>query len=210
MTQVQISAARRQDGTTVAILHAPYHPDCPAAAKNLGGVWDGTDWQFDIRDLDRVRDLARTIYGDDGMPTERVTVRVVASAFLAADESTGPVWQRKGLIIAGRTVASVRGRDSGARQGEGIVVEAGRFDSGGSRANPQIVWSDSTVVLIRDLPEAKARELIDAGHAELVDEPQVTSSPAPTQSAVEALWAQIAALSEADQVEIRNRLLQAL
>jgi DNA repair protein RadC len=55
-----------QDGRLV--VTTPYHPDFPARARMLGGVWDGTRrlWLFDAGDGNRVRILCRDIYGTDG------------------------------------------------------------------------------------------------------------------------------------------------
>jgi DNA repair protein RadC len=46
----------------------PFHPDFPARARMLGGVWDGARrvWLFDPVDSERVQTLCRDIYGSDG------------------------------------------------------------------------------------------------------------------------------------------------
>jgi DNA repair protein RadC len=50
-------------------LSSPYHPNFPARARSLGGVWDAKRrvWVFDAGDHDRVRSLCREIYGTDGV-----------------------------------------------------------------------------------------------------------------------------------------------
>ena len=45
---------------------SPYHPDLPRAARRMGGSWNGSTWQFDPRDEQRVRKLYIEIYGTDG------------------------------------------------------------------------------------------------------------------------------------------------
>jgi DNA repair protein RadC len=49
-------------------VSSPYHPNFPARARGLGGIWDGARrvWVFDAGDHDRVRALCREIYGTDG------------------------------------------------------------------------------------------------------------------------------------------------
>src|SRR6266849_5844768 len=48
---------------------SPYHPNFPARARSLGGIWDAARrvWIFDAGDHDRVRSLCREIYGTDGL-----------------------------------------------------------------------------------------------------------------------------------------------
>ena len=50
-------------------VSSPYHPNFPARARSLGGVWDARRrvWVFDAGDHDRVRSLCREIYGTDGL-----------------------------------------------------------------------------------------------------------------------------------------------
>src|SRR5438105_14617776 len=56
-----------QDGRIA--VSRPYHPNFPARARSLGGVWDAARrvWLFDAGDHDRVRSLCRDIYGTDGL-----------------------------------------------------------------------------------------------------------------------------------------------
>ena len=46
-------------------VSSPYHPNFPARARGLGGVWDAARrvWVFDAADRDRVESLCREIYG---------------------------------------------------------------------------------------------------------------------------------------------------
>jgi DNA repair protein RadC len=46
-------------------LTSPYHPNFPARARGLGGVWDAARrvWVFDAADRDRVESLCLEIYG---------------------------------------------------------------------------------------------------------------------------------------------------
>ena len=56
-----------QDGRIA--VSTPYHPNFPARARSLGGIWDAARrvWVFDAADHDRVRSLCREIYGTDGL-----------------------------------------------------------------------------------------------------------------------------------------------
>jgi DNA repair protein RadC len=55
-----------QDGRIA--VSTPYHPNFPAKARSLGGIWDAARrvWVFDAGDHERVRSLCREIYGTDG------------------------------------------------------------------------------------------------------------------------------------------------
>jgi DNA repair protein RadC len=55
-------------------VSSPYHPNFPARARTLGGVWDTARrvWVFDSADHDRVRSLCREIYGTDGLESGEV------------------------------------------------------------------------------------------------------------------------------------------
>lgn len=137
------------------VLAAPFNPDLPSAARRIGGKFDGASktWTFDARDKDRVRELARDIYGTDGTPTRTVTVRWT----LGWDDRN-----ERELWLAGRPIAARIARDSAARLGEGVIIIAGGFpSSGGSVKNPRLQAREDTVLEIRDLP---------AEHADLDDE----------------------------------------
>jgi DNA repair protein RadC len=49
-------------------VSSPYHPNFPARARGLGGVWDAARrvWVFDAADRDRVESLCLEIYGTLG------------------------------------------------------------------------------------------------------------------------------------------------
>ena len=62
-----LSIVEEEDGRIA--VSSPYHPNFPARARTLGGVWDTARrvWVFDSADHDRVRSLCREIYGTDGL-----------------------------------------------------------------------------------------------------------------------------------------------
>ena len=51
------------------IVSTPYHPNFPARARSLGGIWDKAQrvWVFDAADHDRVGSLCDDIYGPDAL-----------------------------------------------------------------------------------------------------------------------------------------------
>jgi len=61
-----LSIVEEEDGRIA--VSSPYHPNFPARARSLGGIWNAARrvWVFDSADHDRVRSLCREIYGTDG------------------------------------------------------------------------------------------------------------------------------------------------
>jgi len=140
-------------------LDAPYHPDLPAKGRALGGKFDARSkcWVFDARDEGRVRELALEVYGDDGSPQELVTLRCRADNDTFGLNVRG---RQTSVYVAGRQVARVYGRDSGARLGNGVVVVSGGFRSGGSAKNPTVDWDDDTLFELRDVPRSAAERAV--------------------------------------------------
>ncbi len=164
----------------------PYNPDFSPKAKKLGGKWDKAArvWTFDARDEERVRALCARLFGTDGSPVaaeDLLTVRARPDVCdVRRGSAAGELW------ICGRKVAGVTGRDSGARLGEGVVMIAGGFSSGGSVKNYRCMWPGGTVFEVRDVPRALAEKL----HAEylgitLLDAAGVVVAEPTSESAVE-------------------------
>lgn len=141
-------------------LKSPYAPGLAAEARKLGGrfSFEAKVWRFDKRDLERVRRLCMQTYGmDDRGPDKVVTVRI---SFTKQRDA----WDREhSLFLGGRELVRIFGRDSGASLGEGVVLISGQLWSGGSRKTPAINWKEGTVLELRDVPEAMAREYVDQG-----------------------------------------------
>lgn len=135
-------------------LVSPYNASLPAKARALGGRWnrDAAAWQFDARDEQRVRDLAREIFGTDGSPADTgdlVTVRV----HLAEHEVSYQQGAR--AVFAGREIAHRPGRDAAVRLAANVVLVEGKLPGrGGSMRYPEIDAGDDVIVEIRDLPRA--------------------------------------------------------
>lgn len=217
MTTTVIVRPATYKGEPAVKLVSPYHPDLPAKAKDIGGRFATAlngekGWYFDPRDEERVLALARDVYGTDGRtPVETVTIRVnLDSPRVLNGNDALSYWYE------GREIARARGRDSGARLSEGVVLVEGRVGSAGSRNNPCITHKTGTVVEIRDVPLTPAVQAdIDEGRVTVVDLPTLAEVAATTSiperlDPVEQVWAIITALPIEAQVEIRNRLLEAL
>lgn len=128
-------------------VSSPYHPEFPKAARRLGGKWDGASktWRFDARDEERVRELCREVYGEDGRadaPT--VTIRATCVDHINTYDLSA--------YVAGRQVARAFDRDGGARLGDGMILISGGFGSSGSRKNPTLTIDKGTIIEIRDVP----------------------------------------------------------
>jgi hypothetical protein len=140
-------------------------------AKKIGGRWEPKEaaWVFDARVDDKVRALCIDCYGNDGTTfQELVDIRV---KFLRDLESSkGPI------TVFGRIIGSAKARDSGARLGNGVVLEEGRIGSAGSYINWTTAVDAGTQVILFDVPKA----LVLAGgekHVEIniVESNQTTS-----------------------------------
>ncbi len=134
-------------------IDSPYNPEFVRRIKGAGGKWDGQSktWQVDERSIDAIRAIMRGVYGQDDLPTETVTVKItVGEDRIIADR--GPI------VLFGRTVASARGRDSGARVGDGVSFEKGSCYSGGSMKHWDTRIAPESIFTIYDVPKLAAEE----------------------------------------------------
>mgnify|MGYP003617560847 FL=1 len=136
-------------------VKSPFNSGFVAAAKRLSGRFSVGVWSFDERNAAAARKALVEAYGTDGeSPADTVSVRITW------DEEC---WEYCAPIeFAGRTVARAFGRDSGAKTGDGVVIEAGGFTSGGSVKNWKTVIKAGTVVLMHDVPRASAEAFAEA------------------------------------------------
>lgn len=142
-----------------ARLTSPYHPSLPARARALGGKWDGKQWVFDARDEQRVRELALAVYGTDG--SEAAQAQALVTLLVDMEQAAGTA---NALWLAGREIASRPDRDGAVRLGDGVTLVAGRFaSSGGSMRYPKLSPMPGTVLRVRDVPEAAARDALGGG-----------------------------------------------
>ncbi|MFH8350221.1 hypothetical protein [Streptomyces sp. NPDC018045] len=135
-------------------LVSPYNADMVQSCKDLGGKWDQAAkcWHFDSRDEDRVRELAREVFGTDGSSADEadtVTVRYSIGGLGAGGHRLDR------LILAGREIVIRRYRDEPPRLGQGVVLISGGFASqGGSTRYPSLAAEPGTVLEVRDIPRA--------------------------------------------------------
>lgn len=148
MTAIEI----KTDGLTVQ-LHSPYDATLIRRAKELGGRWSAAAraWSFDSRDENRVRDLARSVFGTDGsadMDGPSITLRIPCANL--------PGIYDQEIRLAGRRLAYRPARDDAVRLGLGVVLVDGGFcRSSGSRANPRI-GDNNAMLEVRDLSQGEA------------------------------------------------------
>ena len=136
---------------TGVTLSAPFNRELSPEARAIGGRWnpDAKAWTFAAVDEERVRDLAREIYGTDGSDSESgdlVSVRVDASRY--SDTAT--------IELAGRIILEKRSRDEAPRLGVNVIRVSGSFRShGGSMRYPEINEND-VILEVRGVPRAAA------------------------------------------------------
>lgn len=135
------------------ILTTDYNPEVVTEARKLNGAWDAYSktWNFDIRDLDRVKAFLLKIFGTDG-ETEAETVDV--KVFLDKMPSKAYVHTYGQSVFAlGRQLAIRKFRDSKVNLGDNVTILEGGFPSyGGSQKNPRLNHEDDTILLVRDVP----------------------------------------------------------
>lgn len=168
---VSVKTVNMKNGEQKVKLESPFHPDMSREARAIGGDWNGgaKAWYFDVRDEQRVRNLAIKLFGTDGSaPIDLVDVRVTLSGRGSQEE-----WR------FGRLLAKRWSRDAPVSLGDGVVVIEGQFSkSGGSRNYPRVDWiGDSITLEVRDVP----RSMVDD------DTEIVSEKPAPVNPNLAAL-----------------------
>ena len=145
-----IIITKRADGR-IAVT-SPYNSGFIEDAKKRQGRRIDECWVFDGRDEDWVRQRCLFWYGSDGVLS--VSLCTLRAYFpTGASERCGPI------KLNGRTLARASDRDGGARLGDGVVIDAGKITSGGSRENWQTIIEPGTVLLVRDFIRANAENL---------------------------------------------------
>lgn len=103
-------------------------------AKKLGAKWNGREWvppklaQTEFNELEKY-------YYDEQLIVE------VSAGF----EEREWIYSRV-LLVHGYIIATVNGRDNGAKMSDNVSVITGWMDSGGSRKNPRIIYSKELTV----------------------------------------------------------------
>lgn len=141
-------------------VRTPYNPQFVSKIKTAGARWNAIDkaWTMHAANIDVAREILRAVYGRDDMPAadeKLVRVRVTALQNISADR--GPI------VLLGRIIASARGRDSGARVGEGVAFIDGKPQSGGSVKNWTTEIPEGSVFVVADVPTTLLGELDETG-----------------------------------------------
>ena len=143
-----IKITKTSDGKIA--VESPYNSIFVDEARRLGGKFKDQKWVFDARDESAVRESCFRCYGDDGVRLHQMDVRITAPDGLFADKTN--------ISIFGRTVARAFSRDSGAKVGDGVVIEAGGFSSGGSAKNWGTRAEAGTTLILRDISAQLVKE----------------------------------------------------
>ena len=141
-------------------VRTPYNPQFVSKIKTAGARWNAIDkaWTMHAANIDVAREILRAVYGRDDMPAadeKLVRVRVTALQNISADR--GPI------VLLGRIIASARGRDSGARVGEGVAFIDGKPQGGGSVKNWTTEISEGSIFVVADVPTTLLGELDETG-----------------------------------------------
>lgn len=149
---IKITTVNMKNGSHMVELEAPYHPNLPKIARDIGGTFSSVNkcWYFDARDEERVKKLALLIYGTDGENLgELVTTRIDMDMITNSQE----------LWMFGRQVARRWTRDCRVKLGMGVIVVEGGFpSSGGSGKYPTLNAFVGTVLEVRDVPRELAEK----------------------------------------------------
>lgn len=158
--------------TEIKILDEKIFVECPYIAwmpkhlRAMGGTWDGTYWVFseDADTLRGLKDLLRATFGYN-QDSRKATVKLKAKNSL----STGKV----AYVVGGFILSSARGRDSGAKVGDGVKLIDGSIYSGGSVKNWYSGIDGGTVFKIKNFPLDEMHRYEEDFEFEVVSEDSV-------------------------------------
>ena len=179
-------------GNGLISIDTPYNPEFVSRVKQAGGRWNPSTkaWEADERSIETMRGIMRDIYGRDDTPHELVNIRVIVGED-SISEYCAPV------ILFGKTIAAARGRDSGARVGDGICFKSGRAVSGGSAKNWSTIIPEGSEFIIYDVPKLAVEQKIgwndNYGTFEIIEPENPTSA---LKAEREALLKRLAEIDE--------------
>jgi len=135
-------------------IDTPYNADFVTKIKAAGAKWNTSTktWQMDARSIASARAIMREVYGQDDLPCDTVSVKVTIKKDIRAS--------RAPIVILGRTIASAKGRDTGARIGDGVCFESGKADSGGSMNNWCTIIEEGSVIILYDIAKNAVTDMI--------------------------------------------------
>lgn len=135
-------------------LEAPFYEEANTDYRNIGGSWKGDKrhWEFDARDIDRLRAVLKKHFGHDDRPYEKADILLKLDCTILQDE----FW------AFGRLIFKRWNRDQQLSRGPGVIVVDGTLPAtGGSVKYPAVGTFNNVVIEIRDVP---------ADHPDLDDE----------------------------------------
>lgn len=135
-------------------IFAPYHSKFVRKIKRVGSArWDPEHgaWVVNAEYIEAVRKIMTDVYGESDIPAEgkRYDVKLT---FHEDYRCT-----RDGVFFFGKCLAYARGRDGGAKVGEGVCYLDGDCMSGGSMRYWQSIVKKGSVVMVYDVPETLVR-----------------------------------------------------
>ena len=126
-------------------VESAYNKEWVKRAKELGGRWNAPCWVLPEENEELVREALMNIYGEDGRPVEMVTVDIA----FGTDENF-----HDDIVVAGKTIARRRYRDSNVMFENGAVLVSGGFDErGGSAKYPMIGTPHENTVIRISVPK---------------------------------------------------------
>lgn len=134
-----------------AEIYTPYSPEFVNRIRMIGGAkWDSAKkcWTIPAEAVDNCRDIMRDVYGEADIPDTEPRLKLRVKFLRDDDALRGP------YVAFGKTIADARGRDSGARPGDGVVFVEGAPRSGGSAKNWLSIVPEGCVVELRNVPRA--------------------------------------------------------
>ena len=151
-----VTVTIKKEGENLTV-DSPFNKEFVERARELGGKWRNSVWNFNARYESNVRQSCIDIYGTDGSPMPTVTMRVQLDDVCDMYDE---------LIVGPIQVLKKWNRDSAPKLGHGCAVISGKLESyGGSRNHPQITFLPGTVIEILNVPQIIANQLASADDA---------------------------------------------
>jgi len=133
-----------------ANIFTPYNAEFVKRIKGIGGAkWNAGDkcWTVPAEAVDAARDIMMDVYGETDIPDGSEKLKLRITALVDIEELRAPV------SYFGKNLASASGRDSGARVGDGVILESGTITSSGSMKNWTSMIRKEAVMILTDVPE---------------------------------------------------------
>lgn len=124
-------------------VHCPFVEAAPARFRQAGGKWSGSAWIFSEEDQEIVDEACRDIYSVSGRE-ETAVAEITVKEFKQL--------YRNSIIFCGFALSAARGRDGGAKTGDGVQLKSGKINSGGSMKNWKSTISEGSVFIIKEFP----------------------------------------------------------